>query len=76
MSNAQDIADQLNAIEQAADEPGQNSTEIWAYVQTLPEYDEARIDEVDPSGASDRVPLKDGSLVRWDDQRKVWYAQS
>jgi hypothetical protein len=75
--NAQEIVDQLNRIEsEGAEGPGHNPAEVWDWIQTLDEWNPDATDTVDPSGAGDRFALKDGTVICWDEQRKVWYEQS
>lgn len=76
MSTTQEIVDRLNEIEQADGQPGQNSSEIWAYIQALPEWDETKTDEVDPNQFGNAFALKTGEVIAWDESRKAWYERS
>lgn len=74
--NTEEIVARLNEIEETSDAPGQNSAKIWEYIQKLDEWDESKTDEVDPSWTSARFALTDGTVIVWDEQRKVWHEQS
>lgn len=74
--NAQEIVEKLNAVEEGSGQPGQNSAEVWDFIQGLDEWDEPATQEIDPSGASDRFKLTTGETIRWDEQTKRWYEQS
>lgn len=72
---AQEIVDQLNRIEaDATNPPGQNSAEVWEYITGLDNFDENS--DVSQASSSDQFALTDGTVIRWDGQRSVWYEQT
>lgn len=74
--NADQIVEHLNAIEANSDNgPGHNSAEIWEYIQSLDEWDVPATQALDPANASDRFALADGTVIRYDGQRKRWQVQ-
>jgi prevent-host-death family protein len=65
------IIDKLNAYEAG------EGTNIWQdIILDLDEYDAAATEELDPSGASDRFALADGTIIRWDGSSDEWYEQA
>lgn len=72
-THAQEIVDQLNRIEEdAPNPPGQNSAEVWEYILTLDDFDEGS--GITQASSSDRFALTDGTVIRWDGQRGMWYS--